>query len=147
MISLHKSQLKKGNVSSGMKGEREVSHAPCCNLMKFTTLSIDRLLPWQNTSWHVCNGENTFSATTTAYPATFLTFFCFSLEGAFGLANPYLPFLFFGFFFILFYLLLPLFLPRSQIKLLGAFLLYLNYLSAKITQFGQTSFSILQLKI
>jgi len=31
MISLHKSQLKKGNVSNGMKGEREVSHAPCCN--------------------------------------------------------------------------------------------------------------------
>ena len=90
---------------------------------------------------------NITSATPSTYPATLPSIFCFFLEGALRLADPYLPFLFFGFFLLMVYLLLPLFLPRSQIKLLGAFLLYLNYLSAKIKQFGQTSFSILQLEI
>ena len=33
-----------GEVSNEMEGgRREVSHAPCCNLMKMNTLSIDRL--------------------------------------------------------------------------------------------------------
>ena len=33
-----------GDVSNEMEGgKREVSHAPCCNLMKVNTLSIDRL--------------------------------------------------------------------------------------------------------
>ena len=89
---------------------------------------------------------NDISATPSTYPSTFLAIFCFFMEGALRLADPYVPFLFFGFFLLIFYLELPLLLPRSQIKQLGTLLLYLSYWSAKIKQFGQTSFSILQQK-
>jgi len=69
------------------------------------------------------------------------------MEGALGLANPDVPFLFFWLFLLIFYLALSLLLPRSQIKQLGTLILYLNYWSAKIKQFGQTPFSVLQQKL
>ena len=50
-------------------------------------------------------------------------------------------------FLLIFYLELPLLLPRPQIKQLGTFFLYLTTLSAKIELFGQTSFSNLQQKL
>ena len=73
--------------------------------------------------------------------------FCFFLEGALGLADPYVPFLFHWLFLLISYLALPLLLPRPQIKQLGTLVSLPNYWSAKIKQFGQTSFSILQQKL
>jgi len=91
--------------------------------------------------------RNTTSATPSTYPSTCLAFFCFFLEGALGLADPYVPFLFHWLFLLIAYLALPLLLPRPQIKQLGTLVSLPNYWSAKIKQFGQTSFSILQQKI
>ena len=64
------------------------------------------------------------------------------MEGALGLANPDVLFLFYWLFLLIFYLELSLLLPRSQIRQLGTLVLYLNYWSPKIKQFGQTPFSI-----
>jgi len=56
--------------------------------------------------------------------------------------------LFFSLAFLLIaYLVLPLLLPRPQIKQLGTLLSLPIYLSAKFKQFGQTSFSILLQKL
>ena len=140
--------IDEGMLVIRVKGEIwEVRHASflCCNLMEkrsFSTIDFP-LWTFQHTlickEWYFCNPN--------CLPIYLPSIFCFFLEGALGLADPSLPFLFFGFFLLIFYLLLPLLLPRSQIKQLGTLLLYLSYLPAKIKQFGQTSFSILQLKI
>ena len=62
------------DVSNEMKGGREFSHAPCRNLMKMNTLSIDRFCLGKHNS-HICNGKDNLSATPTTYPATCLAFF------------------------------------------------------------------------
>ena len=114
-------------------GKREVRHASLCCFP-----CIDQ----QDTVWkghHFCNPIY--------LPIYLPSIFCFFLEGALGLADPYVPFLFHWIFLLIAYLILPLLLPRPQIKQLGTLVSLPNYWPAKIKQFGQTSFSILQQKI
>ena len=113
-------------------GKREVRHAPLCCFP---------CIYQQDSAWkeyHFCNPIY--------LPIYLPSIFCFFLEGALGLADPYVPFIFHWLFPLISYLALPLFLPRPQIKQLGTLVSLPNYWSAKIKQFGQTSFSILQQK-
>ena len=75
-----------------------------------------------------------------------LAFFVSSWRGTWT-CNPQLPFLFFGFFLFLSIYIYPYLFQGPRLNFWEPLLLYLNYLSAKIKLFGQTSFSILQLKI
>ena len=120
-------------VMSVKQGKKEVRHAPLCCFP---------YLDQQDSVWkeyHFCNPIY--------LPIYLPSIFCFFLEGALGLADPYVPFLFHWLFPLISYLALPLFLPRPQIKQLGTLVSLPNYWSAKIKQFGQISFSILQQKI
>ena len=76
-----------------------------------------------------------------------LTFFLFLLGGALGLATLNCLFLFFGFSLFLSIYFYPYLLQGPRLDFWEPLFLYLNYLSAKIRLFGQTSSSILQLKI
>jgi len=75
-----------------------------------------------------------------------LTFFVPSWRVHLDLQTLWMPFSFHWLFAFLSYLIQPLFLPRSQIKQLGTLASLPSYWSAKIKQFGQISFSILQHK-
>ena len=114
--------------------------------MKVNTLSIDKLFLGKHSS-HICNDKDNLSATPNYLPQYLPNIFYFFLEGALALADPYLPFLFFGFFFVISIYFYPYLFQGPRLSCWEPFLLYLNYLSAKIKQFGQTLFSILQLQI
>jgi len=60
--------------------------------------------------FHFCNLSST-------YPFTYPNIFCFTLVGALKLANPFLSFLVY----VINYLLLTLYIPRAQIKLMSSF--------------------------
>ena len=92
-------------------------------------------------------GRNTTFATPSTYPTICLAFFVFSWRVHLDLQTLMCLFLFHWLFLLIAYLVLPLFLPRPQIKQLGTLASLPNYWSAKIKQFGQTSFSILQQKL
>ena len=104
------------------------------------------LLPWKNTFWQLCNGEHILSATTTAYPTISPSIFCFFLEGHLDL-QPSIAFSFLWLFLFLSICFYPYLFQGPRLDFWEPLFLYLNYLSAKIKLFGQTSFSILQLKI
>ena len=86
------------------------------------------------------------SATPSAYPLYCLAFFVTPRRVHLDLQTLLCLFFSFGFL-LIFYLKLPLLLPRPQIKQLGTFFLYLSTLPAKIELFGQVSFSNLQQKL
>jgi len=108
-----------------------VSHAPVCcfSCRCFSNFGLER---------------DNISATPSTYPTSSPNIFYSFLEGALGLANPLNAFSFHWLFAFIPYLIQPLFLPRSQIKQLGTLASLPSYWSAKIKQFGQISFSILQ---
>ena len=117
------------------------------NDMKGGSGRLDMLLCFSSLILIIQSEMDTISATPSTYPATLPSIFCFFLEGALRLADPYLPFLFFGFFFCFSIYFYPYFFQGPRLSCWEPFFLYLNYLSAKIKQFGQTPFSILQLQI
>ena len=113
---------------------REVSHAPvcwfCCRCLAALVLKEALLLQPHLPTQLFC-----------------LTF-SFLLGGCTWTCKPFVcPFLLHWFFAFISYLILPLFLPRPQIKQLGTLVSLPGYWSAKIKQFGQISFSILQHKL
>ena len=115
----------------------EVRHASflCCNLMEkrsFSTIDFP-LWTFQHTlickEWHFCNPN--------CLPIYLSSIFCFFMEGALRIADPYVPFLFFWLFLLIFYLRLPLLLPRSQIKQLGTLILYLTTGLPRLNSLGR----------
>ena len=86
------------------------------------------------------------SATPSTYPLYCLAFFVTPRRVHLDLQTLLCLFFSFGFL-LIFYLKLPLLLPRPQIKQLGTFFHYLSTLPAKIELFGQVSFSNLQQKL
>ncbi len=92
--------------------------------MLFSLYLVNKVPAWKE--HHFCNPIY--------LPIYLPSIFCFFLEGALGLADPYVPFLFHWLFLLIAYLALPLFLPRPQIKQLGTLVSLPNYWSAKIKQ-------------
>ena len=86
------------------------------------------------------------SATPSTYTLNCLAFFVTPRRVHLDLQTILCLFFTFGFL-LIFYLKLPLLLPRPQIKQLGTFFHYLSTLPAKIELFGQVSFSNLQQKL
>ena len=86
------------------------------------------------------------SATPSTYPVYFLAFFVTPRRVHLDLQTLLCLFFIFGFL-LIFYLKLPLLLPRPQIKQLGTFFHYLSTLPANIELFGQVPFSNIQQKL
>jgi len=84
------------------------------------------------------------SATPCYLPILIPNIFYYFQEGALRLANP--QFLFSFSFQMIFYLRLPLLLPRAQIKQLDTFILYLTTNLPRLNSLDRLSFSILQHK-
>ena len=111
-----------------------VSHAPVCcfSCRCFSNFGLEI--------------DNT-SATPSTYPTSSPNIL-FLLGGCTWTCKPFVcPFLLHWLFSFISYRRLPLFLPRPQIKQLGTLVSLPGYWSAKIKQFGQISFSILQHKL
>jgi hypothetical protein len=103
-------------------------------------------LPWQNIFDNCVMVNMSFLQPQLPTQLFHLAFFVSSWRGTWT-CNPQLPFLFFGFFLFLSIYFYPYLFQGPRLDFWEPLFLYLNYLSAKIKLFGQTSFSILQLKI
>ena len=87
----------------------------------------------------------TFLQPPTTYPSICLTFFISSWRVHLDLQTLTCLFFSLAFSFVFSIYFYPYFFQGPRLSCWEPFLLYLNYLSAKIKQFGQTPFSILQL--
>jgi len=122
-----------------MRDDWEVRHASlyCCKLLN----KRSALAPW--ISFALVSNMKEIMLLQPHLPthSICLAFFVSSRRVHLDLQTLMCLFFSFGFFLLIFYLMLALSLPRPQIKQLGTFILYLTTLSAKIELFGHISFS------